>query len=129
VVPRIGGQCYGNARAGASRELLHPVLPLRQGPSVVRKAELGSERSPDPTTIMVWNNMPAFSANVIRPSRSAILWSISKIVFLVGLMPHRKASHSARRAARSRGSMTLINYGQGPALQVAEHCVRPATNG
>jgi hypothetical protein len=30
---------------------------------LTRNAELGSERSPDPTTIMVWNNMPAF-----RPS-------------------------------------------------------------
>jgi len=39
--------------------------------AVDSKVELGSERSPDPTTIMVWNNMPAFSAKVIRLWRSS----------------------------------------------------------
>jgi hypothetical protein len=39
--------------------------------AVDSKGRIGLRRSPDPTTIMVWNNMPAFSAKVIRLRRSS----------------------------------------------------------
>jgi hypothetical protein len=47
--------------------------------AVDSKGRIGLRRSPDPTTIMVWNNMPAFSAKVIRLRRSSTRYSTPNV--------------------------------------------------